>query len=90
MNVNEIKSEILGVGSMEDIKSIRNTVNARFKELSKQRKFDFRVGDKVSFKTRKGLTITGKVTKIMQKNIKVEELPGVTWRVAPSLLEHSA
>ena len=48
-------------------------------------KAKFSVGDKVSFNTKRGGTVTGEITKINTKTIVVKE--GFTsWKVSPSLL----
>ncbi|MAG26469.1 hypothetical protein CMI47_13045 [Candidatus Pacearchaeota archaeon] len=88
MTINEIKDEISKVSSLEDLRTIRNSVNTHYNTLSTQRKFDFCIGDRVMFHTRGGAVITGKVIKRMRKNIKVNTDSGVQWRVAPSLLKH--
>ena len=62
--------------------------NARMKALRNvkqtQAKAQFSVGDSVFF-TSRGQKVTGKVIKIMPKNIKVETMSGL-WKVSPSLL----
>ena len=73
---------------LESMNALIPVLNARMKALRNvkqtQAKAQFSVGDSVFF-TSRGQKVTGKVIKIMPKNIKVETMSGL-WKVSPSLL----
>tara|TARA_Y100000593_G_C4314588_1_gene340177 strand:+ start:844 stop:1113 length:270 start_codon:yes stop_codon:yes gene_type:complete len=87
MNIQEIKSGVLGLDNNE-LNEIISTINYRRKELNRQVKNQFSVGDRVWFNSRKGTKIEGEITKINRKNIVVKQDDSFTsWNVSPSLLE---
>ena len=85
-NLNAIKSQILSM-DVSQLKEISETVKYRRGALGQLKKNSFSVGDKVYFEY-KGGRIYGKVTGIMRKNIKVEEIENKwkVWNVHPSFL----
>ena len=87
MNIQEIKSGVLGLDNNE-LNDIVSTINYRRKELNRQVKNQFSVGDVVWFNSRKGTKIEGEITKINRKNIVVsQDNSYVSWNVTPSLLK---
>ena len=87
MNIQEIKSGVLGLDNNE-LNDIVSTINYRRKELNRQVKNQFSVGDVVWFNSRKGIKVEGKITKINRKNIVVsQDDKYVSWNVSPSLLK---
>ena len=72
MNINTIKSQILSMDNSQ-LKEIAETIKFRRGTLGQIKKNSFNVGDKVYFEY-KGGRVYGKVTGIMKKNIKVEEI----------------
>lgn len=87
MTMNNLIKEINNL-DLQSINALIPVFNARMKALRNvkqaQAKAQFSVGDSVFF-TSRGQKVTGKVIKIMPKNIKVETMNGL-WKVAPSLL----
>lgn len=77
---------IFAIDNLEDLREAQNALNARFRELQRRAAVSFRIGDKVQFKSRAGLMVTGTVTKINQKTIQVNT-PTSNWKVAASLLQ---
>lgn len=87
MTVTEISKAILnGNFSPEEIRSIQMALKAAYSNMQTREKFSYRVGDEVTFKSRSGQYITGKVAKINQKTILVNT-PISQWKVSPSLLK---
>lgn len=87
MTVNDINKAILsGNLSAEDLRSVNQAVKAAYTMLQSRAKFAFYIGEPVSFTTRSGHPITGKVVKINQKTINVRTNTGMEWKVSPSLL----
>ncbi len=87
MTMNNLIKEINSL-DLESMNALIPVLNARMKALRNvkqtQAKAQFSVGDSVFF-TSRGQKVTGKVIKIMPKNIKVETMSGL-WKVSPSLL----
>ena len=85
-NLNEIKTKILSM-DISELKEIAETIKFRRGALGQIKKNSFSIGDKVYFEY-KGGKIYAKVTGIMKKNVKVEELDNKlkVWTVHPSFL----
>lgn len=87
MTMNNLIKEINSL-DLVSMNALIPVFNARMKALRNvkqtQAKAQFSVGDSVFF-TSRGQKVTGKVIKIMPKNIKVETMSGL-WKVSPSLL----
>ena len=79
-------SQIFKISSNEEMRDVIQAVKLRQRELNSQAAFQFRVGQKVSFKG-KGVTVNGLVTKVNTKTIHVKAETGSNWRVSPSLLK---
>ena len=82
---------ILAIDNIEDLREAQNALQVRYRELQRRSALSFRVGDKVSFKSRSGDTITGTVSKVNQKTVAVKTVstlnsPASNWKVSPSLL----
>ncbi len=91
--MNEELTELYGMIAQldyEDAYEVQHALSARIKLLTKQKTRMMNVGDKVCFEDKNGKHMTGKITKIMRKNIKVQVDDGVyphdTWTVHPSFL----
>lgn len=80
--INEIMKDI---SSMEDYKALNQAMRQKFTELQSAATNSLSVGDQVTFTSRGGKTVQGRVTKINVKTVKVEA-EGVRWSVSPSLL----
>ena len=87
MDINLITAKILTENySNDELNSLVEAVKYARAKLSKQKKFQFRVGSPVKFRTRDGQTIQGTVAKIGIKNLKVKS--GYTvWNVPAAMLE---
>lgn len=70
----------------DELRSIIEAVKMRRARLTKQNIRATIVGDQVSFTGRGGMTITGTVTKVMQKNVIVNTQRG-NYRVPANMLE---
>jgi hypothetical protein len=86
MNISEINQAIMfGTWTDEQLNSMVMAIRYNRAQLVKKTKWTLSVGDTVKFVAR-GREVRGKVVKIMQKNIKVQE--GLTvWRVPANMLE---
>lgn len=80
-----VVKSVLAIDNLEDLRKVQNALAIRFKELQSRAAHSFEKGDKVSFKTRSGETITGTVAKINQKTVTVNT-PISQWKVSGSLL----
>jgi len=76
---------IFALTSMEQLREAQNAINVRVREIQIRAAHSFSVGDKVSFKSRYGETITGNIIKINQKTVKVKTATTI-WNVTGSLL----
>lgn len=77
---------IQGHATDDEIRCIIEAVKMRRQWLSRQNIRAIVAGDTVSFTGRNGLTITGKVTKVMQKNVIVNTQRG-NYRVPANMLK---
>ena len=85
----QINTAILaGSFSAEEIRSISQAISIKFKEMQRVASIRFSKGDKVSFQTRSGETITGVVARINQKTVTVNT-PNSQWKVSGSLLKRA-
>ena len=72
--------------SMEDISKVTEMISMRRTMLGNKLLRTIVVRDKVSFEGRGGVTVFGKVTKVMVKNIVVDTGEVRKWRVPATLL----
>ena len=79
--------EIVDGMTLDDIDHAYELLNVRRDYLARVRAKTFKVGQKVSFPSRRGMTVKGMVEKIGPKNIivKPDDDPR-PWRVSPNLL----
>lgn len=87
--VEEVLSAIHTIQDQEELRTISEALKLRFTYLSRRSVNKFAIGNQVRF-TARGQTITGEITKINQKNIKVKELKNGfanIWNVPASMLE---
>ncbi len=85
VNLNEVL-EFIKNSDLQELKQIQNTVSIRKSEVVHDVKMSFRVGDTVGIDHKKiSPSETFKITKINNKNIKVQGERG-SYTVAPSLL----
>ncbi len=77
---------ILGQATDDDLRLIWQAVKQRRQWLTKQNIRATVIGDTVSFTGRHGLTLTGTVTKVMQKNVIVNTQRG-NYRVPANMLQ---
>lgn len=77
---------------IEGLRDVNRLIVHHLNDLGKARQkmamVDLKVGDHVSFVTKRGTTVTGVITKMNQKSVNVQQDNSYTnWRVAPSLLK---
>jgi len=85
--LNKIKSSILSIDNMEDLNSLIETFNFQQKQIQKNAKAKFKVGQKVKFTDRSGSLVYGKISKINQKTIALrDDVNNINWKVSPSML----
>ncbi len=77
---------IQGQATDEELRSFIEAIKMRRNWLGRQNIRAIVTGDKVSFTGRNGLTITGTVTKVMQKNVIVNTQRG-NYRVPANMLQ---
>lgn len=80
-----INKAIFAINTLDELREVQNALTVRFRELQARAAHSFVRGDKVSFKTRNGETITGTVAKINQKTVTVNTTTS-QWKVSGSLL----
>lgn len=77
---------VQGQATDEELRCFIEAIKMRRAWLGRQNIRAFRNGDTVSFTGRSGLTITGTVTKVMQKNVIVNTQRG-NYRVPANMLQ---
>jgi hypothetical protein len=89
MIAKELKANLLGLNSTEDIHEAWNILKVRHRQLQENMIVDFSIGEKVTFEGRRGNTVTGIITKLNQKSVEVKEDGnfGMKWKVSPSMLK---
>lgn len=86
-NLNQIIRDIRAHASIEDIRAIEDAIRVRFDIINRSASYEFRIGDTVRFNSKTRGIITGKISKINRKTIKVTTDSGMIWKVSPTLLE---
>lgn len=87
----DVESYIWKVNDKQELHDLNKILVQRMRNLEARVASTFSVGDRVTWNSRKGFPVTGRITKINLKSIKVktdENLIGVStnWIVSPSLL----
>lgn len=86
MSYQDTIAYIQGSATDEELRSFIEAIKMRRAWLTRQNIRAIVTGDKVSFTGRNGLTITGTVTKVMQKNVIVNTSRG-NYRVPANMLQ---
>ncbi len=88
MDIKQVNSAIMfGNFSNDELESIIGAIKFRRSELSKEAKRSFTVGSDVKFySTKRGMSFTGRVTKVAIKYVTVSTPQGL-WRVPANMLE---
>ena len=86
MMYQEAIAYVQGHATDEELRCFIEAIKMRRAWLGRQNIRAFRSGDTVSFTGRSGLTITGTVTKVMQKNVIVNTQRG-SYRVPANMLQ---
>lgn len=84
----ETRNKILAA-TREEMEEAYDLLHVRHDMLALAAKAQFKVGDKVEWDSKKGgRTVSGKVTRILKKNVCVDEDgdKNLAWRVSPGLL----
>lgn len=84
-----ISADALRSASLEDLRNLSRAVYEAIRTRELATAQAYRIGDRVKFRAKDGRTITGSVSKINAKTIKVRSMD-VTWMVTPSLLSRVA
>ena len=87
MTIQTIKAEVLSMDKGQ-LKDLVETIQYRRQLINQQEKNKYSIGDLVSFESRAGTKISGKVIKLNPKSIQVEDLENKwnVWNVSPSFL----
>lgn len=72
--------------SKAQLGAVQRVVNARHAGLAAHAKALFYVGCHARWQDKYGETVYGTVTKVCQKNIKLNSTDGMRWTVSPTLL----
>ena len=83
LNLTTIKT--IRNANMDELNTLIALVRDRQRSIQLEVGRNFNVGDLVSFNDKRGARITGNITKINRKSIKVDT-GGYIWNVSPSLL----
>ena len=86
ISTQELVKQVAGLDEEEDISQVVAAIKIARNRINAIKRLGFRKGQRVEFDSRRGVLVRGKITKINQKTILVEEPTGVSWRVSPSLL----
>lgn len=86
MNIKELKVAISNIDNMDDLRVLNNFLVGQMRSLSRKATWSLQKGDQVTFKSRDGVTHTGVIEKVMQKNCRVKTAT-TTWKVAASFLK---
>jgi len=86
MLIDQNVSTFIRNASMEEINTIIALVRDRQRSIQTEIGSSFQVGDSVYFNDKRGARVTGTITKINRKTIKVDT-NGYMWSVSPSLLK---
>ena len=82
----QINAAILaGSFSAEEIRSISQAVSVKFKEMQRVATYRYAKGDKVTFQTRSGETISGVIARVNQKTVTINT-PTSQWKVSSTLI----
>lgn len=82
-----LRSIVSKMESMEDINLLYKIANDQQRLFQARTKAAFKLGDRVSFRGRRGEVVTGFISKKNPKTIIVIADSGVQWKVTPSLLK---
>lgn len=77
---------VLTSATDEELRNLIEAIKQRRTYLGRQNIRAFGAGDTVSFTGKNGLTLTGKITKVMQKNVIVNTQRG-NYRVPANMLQ---
>ena len=86
MSYQDAIAYIQGSATDDELRNIIEAIKMRRAWLTRQNIRAIVTGDKVSFTGRNGLTLTGTVTKVMQKNVIVNTSRG-NYRVPANMLQ---
>ena len=86
MSYQDTIAYIQGSATDDELRNIIEAIKMRRTWLGRQNIRSFVAGDTVSFTGRNGLTLTGKITKVMQKNVIVNTKRGA-YRVPANMLQ---
>ncbi len=89
MSTLDIQNAIYDIRNVNDLRRIQHAISDQFTHLSQQAKWRFNVGVRLGFDAKRRGYVTGKVTRIMRKNIRVLADSGAVWTVGPNLLERA-
>jgi len=78
-------AEAISKASKSELKELSAMIRERWDYLETIAKFKFQVGDDVEFQDKKGHVHTGKIVRLMKKNVRVK-VGDLWWTVPPSLL----
>ena len=82
----ELKATLMTLDQHE-VREAWDILKARNDVISVQALRNFKVGDSVSFETRREGIITGTVEKVMRKYVRIRTDYGITWKVDPAHLQ---
>ena len=82
----KLSTIISSASEVSEIREIQDILASSFRRISRAKSNEFRVGQRVSFTSRTGSDITGKVLKINQKTVSIEASNGSRWKVSSTLL----
>ena len=85
MLLNQTTVETIRNANLDELNTIIALVRDRQRSIQVEVGSNFRIGDSVSFNDKRGAKVTGTITKINRKSIKVDT-GGYIWNVSPSLL----
>lgn len=85
MNIEELIEEISKMKESE-LKQVSKIVHERYRQLETLRLMVFNVGDTVSWDSKRGMKVIGKITKINRTTANVTSNSGERWKVSPTLL----
>jgi hypothetical protein len=85
--ITEIFKLVQAIENLDELFLVSTMLQNKHKDLRNRAKFNFRVGQRVSFPARNGTQVTGIIDKINRKNVKVRADGGLRWNVSPVYLK---
>jgi len=90
-SIEEVVEFIYDVADLDDLKKISSATSVKWSLISTRAAHSFRPGQRVSFTSRSGQLMKGRVVDTLKRNVRVKvDNDGRTWKVGATLLTAEA